>query len=136
MPIGAAKMNGIVATIIVLIAPFIPNQEIFWTFFALNLVTFLASYIPFFPAFLKLRQINPTERIFRVPGNPVILKLAAYIPMLLIIISIIFTAVPLSFDKETLTNTLPITIGAIIFIAIGEWIVLICNKKQRAVLDN
>ncbi len=132
MPIGAAKMNGIVATIIVLIAPFIPNQEIFWTFFALNLVTFLASYIPFFPAFLKLRQINPTERVFKVPGNPIILKLAAYIPMLLIIISIIFTAVPLSFDKETLTNTLPITIGAIIFIAIGEWLVVTCSKKQTA----
>lgn len=131
MPIGAAKMNGLVASVIILIAPFIPNQELFWTFFALNLVTFLASYIPLFPAFLKLRQINHTQRVFKVPGNEFTLKVMAYIPMVLIIVSIIFTAVPLSFDSDTLNAVLPITIGAIIFIIIGEWIVAVCSKKQQ-----
>lgn len=130
MPIGAAKMNGLVATVIVLLAPFIPNQEIFWTFFALNLVSFLASYIPLFPAFLKLRQVNDTPRVFKVPGGSMTLKLMAYIPMVLIIVSIILTAVPLSFDKETLAAVLPITIGAVICIIAGEIIVTKCSKKQ------
>ena len=127
MPKGAAMMNGIVATIVVLIAPFIPNEDIFWSFFALNLVTFLLSYIPMFPAFIRLRQIDgERERPFKVKGNMRYLKVLAYTPMIIIIISVIFTAVPLSFDAETLSATLPITIGSIIAIIIGE---IICHRK-------
>lgn len=130
MPIGAATMNGIVASIIVIIAPFIPNQEIFWTFFALNLVMFLMSYIPMFPAFLKLRKIDQTPRVFKVLGNDLVLKLIAYIPLILLVISIVFTAVPLSFDHETLIGVLPITVGALIFMGIGEILVIQCGKKS------
>ena len=124
MPTGGILMTAIVASVIVIIAPFIPNQDMFWSFFALNLVMFLMSYIPMFPAFLKLRvEKADVERFFVVPGKGVGLKLLAYIPMVLIIVSIIFTAVPFSFDAETLEYTLPITIGAIIFIIIGEFII-------------
>lgn len=127
MPKGAAMLNGIVATNVVLIAPFIPNEDIFWSFFALNLVTFLLSYIPMFPAFIRLRQIDgERERPFKVKGNMRYLKVLAYTPMIIIIISVIFTAVPLSFDAETLSATLPITIGSIIAIIIGE---IICHRK-------
>lgn len=129
MPIGAATMNGIVASIIVIAAPFIPNQDLFWSFFALNLVMFLLSYVPMFPGFLKLRKEDPdTERPFKVKGSNGLLKIMAYVPMILIIVSIIFTAVPLSFDKETLAATLPITIGAVLFIILGE-IVTGMNRK-------
>src|SRR5699024_345557 len=51
MPVGASIMNGVVASLILIIAPFIPNQELFWCFFALNLVMFLLAYVPVFPAF-------------------------------------------------------------------------------------
>lgn len=132
MPVGAAFVNGIVASIVVIIAPFIPNEDLFWSFFALNLVMFLMSYIPVFPAFLKLRKTDPdAERPFRVPGNDLVLKLLAYTPLVLIIVSIIFTAVPLSFDSETLTATLPITIGAVLFIAIGEIMIKILHSRKR-----
>ncbi len=128
MPTGAAVMNGLVASLVLIIAPFIPNKDLFWSFFALNLVMFLLSYLPVFPAFLKLRNIDAdTERPFRVPGSPLFLKILAGIPMLLIVVALIFTAVPLSFDTETLTSVLPITIGAVIFIFIGEVIV---NRKR------
>ena len=123
MPVGSAFMNGVVASIVVIAAPFIPNQDLFWSFFALNLVMFLLSYVPMFPAFLKLRKIDPDkERPFKVGGTGAFLKALAICPMIIIIISLIFTAVPLSFDAETLAATLPITIGAIIFIIIGEFI--------------
>lgn len=132
MPVGAAFVNGIVASIVVIIAPFIPNEDLFWSFFALNLVMFLMSYIPVFPAFLKLRKTDPdAERPFRVPGNDLVLKLLAYTPLVLIIVSIIFTAVPFSFDSETLTATLPITIGAVLFIAIGEIMIKILHSRKR-----
>lgn len=131
MPTGAALMNGIVASVVVLIAPIIPNQDLFWSFFALNLVMFLLSYIPIFPAFLKLRKIDPdTPRPFKVKGSDLFLKILALCPMVVIIVSLIFTAVPLSFDSATLEATLPITIGAIIFILIGEFI---CRQNKGEV---
>ena len=45
------------------------------------------------------------------------------LPMIMIVISLIFVAVPLSSDPETIMATLPITIGAIIFLLIGELII-------------
>lgn len=128
MPIGAAIMNGVVASLVLIIAPFMPNKDVFWSFFALNLVMFLLSYLPVFPAFIKLRKSDAdTERPFKVPGGPLFLKILAGLPMLLIVVALIFTAIPLSFDMETLASKLPITIGAVVFIIIGEVIV---NRKR------
>lgn len=130
MPTGAAIMNGIVATIVVLIAPLMPSENLFWAFFALNLVMFLMSYIPIFPAFLKLRKIDPdTPRPFRVPGGDGVLKIVAIVPVILIVVALIFTAIPLSFDAETLANVLPTTIGSIVFIVIGELMIIFRGKK-------
>lgn len=134
MPTGAAIMNGIVASIVVVIAPFIPNEDMFWSFFALNLVMFLMSYIPVFPAFYKMRKIDPNkERPFKVSGSDLVLKLYyVALPIILLAVSIIFTAIPMSFDAETLSATLPITIGAIIFIVIGEVLAVMLGKKKKA----
>lgn len=126
---GAITSTAVVASLVCIIAPFIPNEDMFWSFFALNLVMFLASYVMVFPAFLKLRKTDPdTERPFKVPGSGIVLTLLAYIPMILIIVSIIFTAVPLAFDSETLAATLPITIGAIIFFGVGEVLIRLPKK--------
>ena len=79
MPIGAALANGIVASIVVVIAPFLPNQDLFWAFFSLNLVMFLLSYVPVFPAFFKLRKIDPdTPRPFKVSGNDSFFEITCY----------------------------------------------------------
>ena len=131
MPVGSALMNGIVASIVVVIGAFLPNSDLFWSFFALNLVMFLLSYLPIFPAFLKLRKTDPDhERPFKVPGGPMFLKVLAVVPMILIVIALIFTAVPLSLDAETLTATLPITIGAVIFLILGEVIIRVSRKSK------
>lgn len=131
MPIGSAIMNGIVATVIVILGIFLGESDLFWAFFALNLVSFLSSYIMMFPSFLKLRKEDPeTPRVFKVPGNETVLKILAYVPMALIIISIIFTAVPLSFDPETLAATLPITIGTVAFLIVGEIIIAVKKIKD------
>jgi len=49
----------------------------------------------------------------------------------LIVISVLFCAVPLSFDPETLAAVLPITIGAVICIALGEVLTIIREKKNK-----
>ena len=136
MPVGSAIINGIVAAVIcvlgVIMTIVAPDSELFWTFFALNLVLFLMSYLPIFPAFLKLRKVDPdTERPFKVPGSPAMLKLMAWVPFVLIVISVLFCAVPLSFDAETLAAVLPITIGAVICIALGEALIIAREKKNN-----
>lgn len=138
MPIGSALMNGIVASGVILLGVIVntvaPDSQLFWSFFALNLVLLLLSYVPVFPAFLKLRETDPdTERPIKVPGGPVILKLMAYVPIVLIAISIFFTAVPLSFDSATLATVLPITIGAIISIIFGEVLIGLRERKESNV---
>ena len=137
MPVGSAVASGVVASGVcilgVLIETVTPDSSLFWSFFALNLVMLLLSYLPVFPAFLKLRRVDAkTPRPFRVPGSDAALRCIAYVPMALIIISIIFTAVPLSFDVETLKSFLPITIGTILSAAIGEVLIALRGKTARS----
>lgn len=137
MPVGSAVASGVVASGVcilgVLIETVTPDSSLFWSFFALNLVMLLSSYLPVFPAFLKLRRVDAkTPRPFRVPGSDAALRCIAYVPMALIIISIIFTAVPLSFDEETLKSFLPITIGTILSAAIGEVLIALRGKTARS----
>lgn len=136
MPIGSAVTSGVVASAVCILGVIIesvsPDSSLFWSFFALNLVMLLLSYLPVFPAFLKLRREDAkTPRPFRVPGSDTALKWIAYVPMVLIVISIIFTAVPLSFDSETLASFLPITIGSILSVAIGEVLIALRGKKTQ-----
>lgn len=131
-PIGAAIINGIVASILILISHFIPNNDIFWNFFALNMITLLISYIFIFPSFLKLRKIDKDkERPFKVPGNSVFIKFISYMPMVILIVSIIFSAVPLSTSTDELENKIPILVGTITALAIGEFLAIASNKKHR-----
>ena len=96
MPVGSAVASGVVASGVcilgVLIETVTPDSSLFWSFFALNLVMLLLSYLPVFPAFLKLRRVDAkTPRPFRVPGSDAALRCIAYVPMALIISAIIFT---------------------------------------------
>ena len=81
--------------------------------------------------------VDPDDPAFCAPAKPIgafydaaaAQRALAYVPMALILISIFFTAVPLSMDSETLSHYLPITVGSLISIAIGE--VLIAARARR-----
>ncbi len=135
MPVGAAILNGVVGAVICLLGVIMtlaaPDSELFWTFFALNLVLFLISYLPIFPAFLKLRRTDPhRERPFKVPGSPGFIRVLTLVPMVLIVVAVVFCALPLSLDEATLWATLPITIGAVVTILLGEVLARMREKKH------
>lgn len=97
MPTGAAIVNGIVATAVLLIQ-LIPNEAIsdglFWTLFATSVVFLLLTYIPMFPAFLKLRKVDANRpRVYRFPFSGTAAKVILAIP----VIELVLPAWPRSF---------------------------------------
>ncbi len=128
MPIGANITNGIIASLIVIVAPLIPSEDVFWSFFALNMVTLLMSYILMFPAFLKLRRTDPkAKRPFKINGGEGKLKLMTYFPMALLVLSVIFSVVPL--DKTEFSSKLPLIVGTVVAVATGEVIAAKAVRK-------
>ncbi|MCH3921965.1 APC family permease [Limosilactobacillus sp.] len=129
MPIGAGIVNGIIASILCIAAPFIPNQDIFWAFFSLNVVTLILSYALMFPAFWKLRKIDPDhERPFKVPGGKVMINLFTWIPEILIILSVLLTILPTG--KADFNSKMPVLIGTIVALILGEIIVRVAQKGK------
>ncbi len=121
-PLGVAIMNGVVATTFVLLAPIIPSKELFWNFFALNLVMLLLSYILLFPAFIKLRKVDKDiERPYKAFGDSKFAVFFAIMPMIILIISIFFTLMPL--NRGELVEKLTLVIGTIIVLIIVEFVV-------------
>ncbi len=117
--VGASLMNGLVASVLVLLAPLIQSQELFWSFFALNLVTFLLSYVLFFPAFWKLRKMDPDiPRPYKVFGGKRLTALMTFVPMALLVAAIFFTIVPLS--SEEVPGKLLLLVGTVIAVLLGE----------------
>ena len=132
MPVGAAIINFAVAGVLCIISHFLPNEDIFWNFFALNMITLLASYVLIFPAFLRLRKTDAgVVRPFRAPGGKTLTVLMAIVPMVLLILGVIFSAVPLSLDSEELAYKLPILAGTVVALVIGEILVVYGSKKHK-----
>ena len=135
MPTGAAVINGVVASALVLLAPVMELagfDGFFWIFFSMNIVFLLISYIPMFPAFLKLRRVDAgAPRVFKVPGGRGVLLVATWLPVVLLVLSIIATIVPLNGSEEEMSK-IPMLIGVIAFVLIGE-VVRVVSARGRTV---
>ncbi len=135
MPTGAAVINGVVASALVLLAPVMELagfDGFFWIFFSMNIVFLLISYIPMFPAFLKLRRVDAAApRVFKVPGGRGVLLVATWLPVVLLVLSIIATIVPLNGSEEEMSK-IPMLIGVIAFVLIGE-VVRVVSARGRTV---
>ena len=125
VPYMASIMNGVVATFIIVIGLILGEvsetaSNLFWTFFSLSLVTLLMSYIPLFLAFIKLRKTDSkTKRVYKVPGGPVMTALMAYVPFVLLVLSIVFTIFG-DFTKEYIDANIPLIVGVIVSFIIQE----------------
>ncbi len=133
MPDNAAIINGVVASLILCIQ-LIPNEfvsnNIFWMLFSLSVVFLLLTYIPMFPAFLKLRKVDPNRpRVYEFPFKGAAMKVALFVPMVELVLAVIATVVPLSADE--VADKVPMLIGLAVFLVIGE-VFRIVSAKDRA----
>jgi amino acid transporter len=143
MPVGAPIVNAIVAAIIVIVGCVLPaiNKEadsLFWAFFQLSIITLLISYIPMFPAWLKLRRINPDiERPYKVPGGAFLNKLFAFVPATILCITIVLCLFPVVPNEKTgaleleFNNAAIATfVGVVLAIISAEILAQVLAKKQ------
>lgn len=122
--IGSSFITFITSILIVLTENFI-KSDVFWNFFALNLITLLLTYLPMFLAFLILREKDKDiKRPYKVPGNKLIIRLIAYIPTIILMLAIILTLIPTSFTTSALYEKVPIMLGTIISIIVGELLII------------
>ena len=133
VPTGAAIVNGVIASALVLVSPIMSAVGLdgfFWIFFSMNIVFLLICYMPMFPAFLKLRSADPNaNRIFRVPGGKAVATVACWVPVVLLILSMIATIVPLNGSEEELSK-IPMLIGVVAFAIIGEIVRVVSARKR------
>ncbi|MBP3893675.1 MAG: APC family permease [Atopobiaceae bacterium] len=133
MPDNAAIINGVVTSLILCIQ-LVPieaiSDGIFWMLFGLSVVFLLLTYIPMFPAFLKLRQVDPNrERIYEFPFKGAMMKIALFVPMIELVAAVIATVIPLS--AEEVADKVPMIIGLFVFLAIGEALRVVSAKDRK-----
>ena len=134
VPTGAAVVNGVLASVLVLLSPVmaaIGLDGFFWIFFSLNVVFLLICYAPMFPAFLKLRAIDPdAKRIFKVPGSRAVLRVCAALPLVMLAFSLVATVIPLNGSPEELSKV-PLLVGVVVFAIIGEVLRMVSARGRR-----
>jgi len=128
-PIGASVLNGAVAGAMVVAVPFIPNPDIFWGLFALQIITLILAYMFMFPAFKKLRRMDAdTERPFKVPGGRVMINLIAYVPLAMLGLSAVFSMIYPLADGSWYFDSM-LVIGTVAAVIVGEVIVFVTGKQ-------
>lgn len=135
VPTGAALMNGIVASVIVIagvIAAEISEDFAngFTLFFSLSWITLLVSYVPIFLAFIKLRRTDNTERVYKVPGSKAWVTFLGIVPFVLLVAGIVFTIFG-DFTVEYLQDNIPLIAGVVLSFVLEEIMVLGIKKEAK-----
>ena len=131
--VNGAIINGVVASLIVIggvVASLISEdfEAGFSLFFCLSWITLLVGYIPMFLAFLKLRKVDKNiERPYKVPGGNVMIKVAAIVPFVILILGVIFTIFG-DFSIEYIKDNMPLIIGVVLSFIIEE--ILVARIKK------
>lgn len=126
-------VNGLIASVLVLASPVLSALGLdgfFWIFFSMNVVFLLITYAPMFPAFLKLRAVDPsTRRLFKVPGGVLVQRVCAYLPMLMLGFALVATVAPFNGSDEEMTK-IPLLVGVLVFAVLGEIMRMVSARKR------
>ena len=106
------------------------KEELFWTLFAFSTMALLLPYLALFPAFLRLRHIDPDrERPYRVPGGKGLAWVMVVICMIFIVQAIVFF-IWVPGEPIDWAYALPVLIGLLITIVVGEALVLAAGRQK------
>ncbi|MDX9865673.1 MAG: amino acid permease [Anaerolineaceae bacterium] len=131
-PVGAFVLTGIISSIVIVAYGLMAgsNEDLFWTLFAFSSMVFLLPYLALFPAFLKLRKIDPDrERPYRVPGGNGLAWVMVVVCMLFIVQAIVFF-IWVPGEPIDWAYAAPVLIGVALTLVAGE-ILLIAAKKNK-----
>lgn len=137
VPVAAAYINGIVASLVVIfgIIANLVSEDIgagFSLFFCLSWITLLVGYIPMFLAFIKLRKVDADKnRPYRVPVKGAMVYVAAIVPFIILIAGVLFTLFG-DFSLEYLQDNIPLIVGVVISFIIEEILVARIKKRKNA----
>lgn len=131
---NAAIINGIVASLISIGGLYAYSRSeavgnAFDLFFCLSWITLLVGYIPLFLAFIKLRVTDKTERIYKVPGGPILVNIMAFVPFVILVLGIVFTIFG-DFSLGYVEDSIPLIIGVIVSFTIEEILVARIGKSR------
>ena len=88
----------------------------------------MIGYAPMFLAFLKLRKTDKdVKRPYKVPGGDFIIKVAAWVPFILLILGVIFTLFG-DFSAEYIADSIPLYVGVAISFIFEE--ILVARIKK------
>ena len=132
--VGANLATGISASLLVSVGPVLDSLgvEIFYVALQLDIVFTLAAYLPMFPAFLKLRKIDPDRpRPFRVPGGKVTNFLFCWVPVAELAVSIAIAVIPFGTSQDQL-DKIPLLLGVIVVVLLGEEVRHVSYRRATA----
>lgn len=122
MNIGVTVANGVISSVLVILQETLPDSgsNVFWALFSTQLVVLMLSYVPMFPALLRLRQIDPdARRPFVCPGGPVMLRVISLLPAAEALVAVIVNVIP--FDgSESEMSKLSVLATVVVFVIAGE----------------
>ncbi len=134
-PVGANIITGIVSTVVILLYGLTSGEsdELFWSIFAFSSCIFLLPYLFMFPAYLKLRIADPdAERPYKVPGGMKTQTALSVICFLFIVQAVVLFIFPeIGAGIVDWGYTIPVALGVIITIGIGEWILARATKRLQ-----
>lgn len=134
MPRGVSIANGIIASALAALLPVAQSlgaEDLFWVLFSVNVVFLLLSYIPMFPALLRLRRDDPdSRRVFTAPGGPALSRVITWLPVVLIVAAVVATIVPLNGSADEMAK-LPGLVIVVVFLALGEVVRHVSARRRR-----
>jgi amino acid transporter len=130
VPTGAAIASGIISTAVILIYGFIASdaEELFWHTISFSTVVNLFSYMMLFPTFIILRKKDKdSKRPYRLPGPDWVgISSAIMAEAFVLLTAVVLVLQP---GDDFLRASLPIIIGALITVGIGEIFIARSLKK-------
>lgn len=132
MNVGVSVVNGVISSVLVILQETLPDAgaNVFWALFSMQLVVLMLSYVPMFPALLRLRRIDPgTRRPFMCPGGPVALRVVSLLPAIEAAVAIVVNVVP--FDgSEAEMDKLSVLATVVVFVIVGEVVGAVLARRR------